>query len=76
MKKQYEKPYAEKVEFDYKDSVAACFSPWWPGKNQSQTKNQTQQNNVTNQQSQNCQQGSSWWVNQNVGKQNNPYWGC
>ena len=28
MKKQYEAPKAEKVEFDYKESVAACSE--WP----------------------------------------------
>lgn len=73
MKKQYESPYAEKVEFDYKESVAACFSPFdWFGKKEEESKVVNNQNN----QQQKSSECGSWWVNQNVGKQNNPYWGC
>lgn len=73
MKKQYESPYAEKVEFDYKDSVAACFSPFGGGGQKSQ-----QSNVVTEQKP--CDPGTSWWVDTNAEKKannvNNPYWGC
>ena len=67
MKKQYESPYAEKVEFDYKDSVTACWSP--AGENST----------VVNEQK-TCAPGESWWVDTNAEKKaqnvNDPYWGC
>lgn len=69
MKKKYKAPMAEMVEFDYKDSVAACFSA---GQGQGQGNN-----NQSGNEQENCQPGESWWVDTNANNTSNtPYWGC
>ena len=71
MKKKYKTPMAEKVEFDYKESVVACLSP---GQYQGQGQGQGQGDN---QEQGTCEAGSSWWVDENANNtSNDPYWGC
>ncbi len=57
MKKQYEAPKAEKVVFDYTESVAACYSTfnYWPcwcnsqqGSNEEQKKGTVKTNGFNN----------------------------
>ena len=77
MKKQYERPYAEKVEFDYRDSVAACYSKFTffcdcvAKEEQSQVV--TGQTTATEQPSGSgtCQPNTSYWV-----KTSSDHWGC
>ena len=75
MKKQYEAPKAEKVVFDYTESVAACtsnFIPWWyinpicPPKSEA-----TQPPTNENRSNQNSSNPSGYWENKHTG-----YWNC
>ena len=71
MKKQYETPKAEKVVFDYTESVVACTSndlPWWccPPKSEG-----TQAPTTENRSNQTADNPSGYWENKHTG-----YWNC
>ena len=71
MKKKYERPYAEKVEFDYTDSVTACSSFWWwwccQNNESSACKTDTQQK----QQAETKKQSNPYWEDKSP-----YYYGC
>ena len=73
MKKKYERPYAEKVEFDYRDSVTACSSFWWFWccEKQEESNACKTQDTQQQQQAETQQKGNSHWENKSP-----YYWGC